>query len=296
VSDTLEQIPVQINLPNFLLEFREVPKLIVSAQKLAALGYHDFKSLKLALRTKGGRRQMTQKVSGTWANSHLAYQFGVLPLVRDVQTLINLAERTKSRIAYLKQNRGKPTKIKRLKRFFLTPITDPRYVAYANNYNISDVVQTKWTPRLGITTLSMGLTFVHDLQGLDDFRSQIVALTAAAGFNRPVSVLWEATPLSFLLDYFVNLGDIFAGYPAYMPFQGDITCLAGWSWTKTEEVSLIEYKWEQPGAVFEGVGGNAYRKTFSREVGIPTSQGLSFQNRLTLGQSTNIIALVRQAL
>lgn len=292
ISDSLEQIPTQLSLPNFLLEIDDFGRTLDVLKQLQGFGYRSVKDLKLGLSTSGGRKNLVERFTEYGANVHLAYQFGVKPMISDIQSSFDVIAKVQRRIAHLKRTRGKRIKIRRSKGFNLPLYPESRWFFSGPYY-------TKWTPTEGKTTLSMGLDIVQNLQGLDDVSRLVTAYGSALGFNKPLSVLWEAIPFSFLVDYVTNIGAAFQ-QPAFEAFEGKITALDGWSSVKTEVAATLEIGVPPSYGGFPPVWSGAVyeykRKTYSRAAGIPTINGLVFDTKLSGVQAANIAALIRQSM
>jgi hypothetical protein len=293
IEDATKQIPTQFSLPNFLLEIDDIPKTLQSIRDLAAFGPKSVRALKSSFSDSAARRRIAGDFSQDLANFHLAYQFGVKPLIDDVASALGTVDAVQRRIAYLKRRNGKSTLFQRSKRFRL----DPKPTAAFGG--IHEGIGHRWVPITGTTELKVGMTIRPNLGGLSDASRELVAYSVATGFNKPLSILWEAIPYSFLLDYVSNIGDIVSKYDSYEAFDGSIDVINGWSSEKTQLEALLEI------AVYPSSGGT-YISThpagkmsvteYVRNAGIPTNQGLVFDINLSGLQALNILALIRQAL
>lgn len=183
-----------IDLPVSILELRELPDLLRDAGSIA-------------LNT---RRKARAKAS---AKANLAAQFGVAPIVLDLLTLLNFAEKVAQREAYLARlNSAEPIRIKRglgkqiWDATFDLSTQPPGITITRMNYRTTS---TYWfTMRAHLSTLISQ----RDIQTL--------AFKAALGTQPIVSAssVWELLPWSWLVDWCSDLGDILAAYRTGLPF------------------------------------------------------------------------------
>jgi hypothetical protein len=292
LSRQLEQIPTVLSVPNFLLDIDDIGKLATPIKQLQGFGYRSIKDLKLALGTRSGRTNLLSRFTEYGANVHLAYQFGVKPLISDIKNSLKVVEKVQRRIAYLKRTAGKKIKIRGSKGFDLSLNSEPNFIPGTPYYR-------KWIAQKATVNVGVGLEVIQNLQGLDDTGRLLAAYAAATGFNKPLSVLYDAVSFSFLADYVSNVSQLFSSL-AFEPFEGKITALDGWSSTKTEfQASLVVGVPPTTGGsnfVSTHVACEWQQKVYTRRRGVPSNQGLVFDTKLSGTQAANIVALIRQAL
>lgn len=119
------------------------------------------------------KRDIATTPSGLW----LQYHFGIVPTIHDIHSAMNIFSEPPKIII---KGRGS------------API----------NFDESNTSQ-------GIKTVRRATGVVHsniraELSGLDPN----ALLAARFGFDQPLSVIYEMTPFSWFVDYFVNLGDM----------------------------------------------------------------------------------------
>jgi hypothetical protein len=160
-------------------------------------------------RTAGFFRGLTRKFA--WAN--LALQFAVLPTISDAKKIATLLERLRSMVAELIR-RAEKRQVRHYKRpvdglFALpSPVTENHVVLFGTGSSNNST--TKKTEYLIRPTYRASMLFTYDATRLKGQYGQVSSLIRALGADRVASVIWEAIPFSFIVDWFVNVGDMIA--------------------------------------------------------------------------------------
>lgn len=217
------------------------------------------------------KRDLLKTPSDFW----LAYQFGVKPLVSLVNELNEL------------KNDGfqpQPTKIKAKESITWTEVQE----TYAGYMKIRITSEHTHVIRAGATISFENPSdrFIHDY-----------------GFDNPVTALWQIVPYSFLIDYFLPVGDwLDANFSYVKPAYS-----AGWKTTVTKSivtVSVIGITDDAPlyrdsnGNILPlysfpgGIRSKHEYLRYRREPYSPTFSLVANSDPLSLNQSLNIIALL----
>lgn len=186
-----------VDLPLFVFELKDFPRM------LRHLGETLSKGLK-------GLRPVDVP---EW---HLAYSFGWKPLLSDLFSLVKLNKSIEERKAHLRAMEVGH----RLKRT-LTKGEVTRTVS-SNWFQVWGL----WDPILQADLTTVGsqrvwytanAKLLYDLPDVrhDPEYSYIQAL----GLNMSAETLWNAIPWSWLIDYFVNVGDVLAAHRGYIPWK-----------------------------------------------------------------------------
>lgn len=137
-------------------------------------------------------------------------------MIGDIKKIWSLSEAVNKRIKYLSDNRNKPIRMS-----FTRTIPEPSEGLSVMWPYLSGLVGTNiqfrrlsYSGKFSITaTLQQNV----ELPNLGQFSGK--AFAAAAGFNNPAAIVWEAIPYSFVVDWFFHLDSLIAAL-AIQPFEG----------------------------------------------------------------------------
>ena len=196
----------EIDLPVSILELRELPSLLRDAGSIAL------------------RQLSARNVSKASAKAIIMGEFGIQPVIRDVLTLMDFAEKVAARERYLMRlNSAEPIRIKRTiaKQSWDTSVTKTHTPGY--------VIRLQY-----LTTSTYWYTIRGHLTVLLSQRDiETAAFRAVLGTGPPsVSSLWQLLPWSWLIDWFSTLGDLLAAYRTGIPF----------TWSNVNIMCRTEYK------------------------------------------------------
>lgn len=221
-----------VNLPLFLFELRELPRLLYQTGSLLS-------------------RRHAVKVSDI-PSSYVASQFGWAPLINDLNALVNLGQSVERRARYinrLRQSKGSVTR--RLSRSdWRDPVTVLWDVArwgsaYANISYRRHHTEYNW------------LTFqLRDASYAPQFENRFDEIRATLDLNLSASTLWNAIPWTWLIDWFTTLGDYLEATKGWFHYKVWNLCIMSTTGYKDEFVGLDT---NIPGTV-SGVGKSALRK------------------------------------
>jgi hypothetical protein len=195
---------------------RELQKL-ERAKRLSPRGWWRFKTLQQSLaaasdvwkRTVGFFGKALKRVA--WAN--LAYQFAVQPTVSDAKKIVALIDNYRSIVSKL-ISEAKKRQIRHYKRPVDNLLTLPATMGPTNLslcFGSSNTATRKseWLTR---PTYRASMLFTYDATALQGLLGKLDGLIHAFGVNRVASIIWEAIPFSFVVDWFVNVGDVIRSY------------------------------------------------------------------------------------
>lgn len=160
----------------------------------------SLKSLCSSLATRLKNAKVAFPKLKTLAGDHLAYSFGIKPLITDVKALVNTVSYMKDHIAWLRRNQGK-----------IVPV---RYnVDLSDDYKPSDfqvsnnsTYHTECIYRQFQATLSCHALVTYEVSAIRDAELQLRALARRFGVDNPLAIIWENVPFSFMLDWVVDIG------------------------------------------------------------------------------------------
>lgn len=194
------------NLEAFLAFTERVPQKISFGE--FALGLGELGSL---------IPKFQASITRTLAGGFLTKKFGWDNLLSDLRAFSTIIADVQQRLRFLKNTRGKPTRIRWEKRDiqFSLPSAAPivRRVSGARGWDC-ELKRTYYRCDLGATA-----TLLHRLDHLDDTIGLLRGLTIALGLNNPLKAVWEVMPMSFVVDWFLRISDHLDRVAALQPAE-----------------------------------------------------------------------------
>lgn len=253
------EIPTDVLLPNFLLE---LPEALTLHKQLAKAFRPSVKN---------------------WSNAGLAYSFGLAPLIKDLNSLINVTSRVKKRIDHLSRvSDSAPQRYK-----FNVGLEQPHDITVTDAGSSGPIrlgclegVQAEATATINMSIFAR----IIRTRRVDSNVDYISACADALGFSKPGSVIWEALPFSFVADWFHPCGRALnalntsafsgclyatsVGHQSTITISGDVTC--------TGIKAGLPYWFSGPNIVSGSTRiGSAYAKFYNRSAGLPASQDVN---------------------
>jgi hypothetical protein len=243
-----------VSLPNFIWELRELPQLIKWSGDL------------LLGRPNGLRPDQ----------AHLAYTFGWAPFIADLQTFANFAENVESRLKRIYDAEESHSISGGIGGESHQDSSDG---SLSNPYRVSEILWYKDQDMRRRTWYSAKLTPDYSVPR---FSSEMQKVGWALGFHNKAKALWDALPWSFMIDYFLSIGDFIEAKSAEDQVSSICIMCNDKYWVRSTLVP--SYGWEQV-MTNNGVRHTErkMRRVFSNPTAIP-SLALS-----TLGQKLPIL-------
>jgi hypothetical protein len=144
------------------------------------------------------------------ASANLAWQFAIKPTISDAKKMAALIEQYSNRLSKLIENAGK-RRVAHYARPIDNYITLPVYGLNALPLNLwGCTVHTLERRRdwLSRPRYHASMLYTYDASALQGQLGKLRGLIHAFGVDRVGSILWEALPYSFVVDWFVNIGDM----------------------------------------------------------------------------------------
>jgi len=185
-------VPV-VDVPVFLFELKDFPRMLKDLGRVLA------------------RKVRPSDVPG----GYLAYRFGWRPLFQDLATLLNLADSIdrRKKLLLAAQSKG-GTRIQRKIGSDQITLADTNFstsrqgaVIGTGTIRYSGQSEYWYTARLYLKTPLTG-------DSLDT-----AVFRAVLGLNLSAASIWEALPWSWLVDYFINIGDFLDANRGFIKFQ-----------------------------------------------------------------------------
>lgn len=257
-----------VSIANFLIELKDIVKL---------------KSL---LHLKLNSRSVS--------DAHLSIGFGILPTISDVQDMFNIA--TKLNSAIVKWNDF--AKSRRILNTHTTLVKDVmnHKIEYADVANGAYLEYEFHIQRTRLCKMSaFFIPTVLDAIDLDRLSLELL------GLDKIASVVWEAIPYSFLVDWFFKVSDLIDEFENHKPILQTSLISCGYSY-KNEYLGVLYSKYTIEGKTVSCPRLEIKYKTYDRQPWDPGSDwpelshsfGLSFTKTQSLSHVAYMASLLEQ--
>lgn len=197
--------PTDASIVNFLLELEDLKQVL--GPLLAAIKATDKRDFNAA-------RATAQLLAG----GYLAFEFGLKPFLIDTGRLAQTLQRVEARLQQINAEISKettehyrvtiegPPSERKLK------VAESLYGSFGyHHYRLwrQDVVMP--------AEFTFTLKFKFQWKSLSSARRLVDFVLGSLGVANPLAIAWEAIPYSFLVDYFIGIGDLIDG-----AFKGDV--------------------------------------------------------------------------
>lgn len=260
-------------------ESREIPRQLRDAVKsLKALAFHPLKSV----------RSMS-----FLSNQHLAYQFGWLPLMRDLEKCYNALKNTDSWLKRVRKYNGEwehrggtvaaGSGSLTSGKAYLFP--SPSGFSLPPEGNSAGDIYISWGYRVWFSAW-----FKYYIADFDSATTQLRLKARIWGLTNTPTIVWNLLPWSWLVDWFSNLGD---NIDNLIPIDGLVAkmpCIMRHCWTRYDVRVTQRYK--EPSGSFVTHFAENYKQveTKMRGKASPFGFGLSDAD-LSLRQLSILAAL-----
>jgi hypothetical protein len=206
----------EAGLGQFLVELRELPRSLAGSWTQVKDGF-------LA-------NQRPRKSTGSRIGSaHLGVNFGLLPVIRDLQNAYRLSVHLEKRLNQLRRDNGKRVR----RRVTVLNDVDTTTTVTVGGSNIAPTNLIVTNPPQVLTTTQLTSTrswfsgsFRYYIPEVETLRWTGEAISALYGTKLTPELLWEVIPWSWLIDWFTNVGDVIANFSANA--AGDLTLEYGY--------------------------------------------------------------------
>jgi hypothetical protein len=139
------------------------------------------------------------------ANWHLAIQFGLRPLLSDLHTLFDFANTINQKVEHLQAHSGLIGKMHYKKKVLSSE--------KGGDFEFSEVGALKHQRIINYRMVyHLSCKASYDMPDLTTSSGALAATLDSMGFVLGPSVVWNAIPYSFVVDWFSNVGDILSTY------------------------------------------------------------------------------------
>lgn len=268
-------VPQQMALYNFLLE---IPQTL-SLHKALVQPMREFAPYALS------KLKRKRRASVAAANTVLAAEFGLMPLIDDLHTLLNLSQT-------LQKHCNKLAKVPKTGWQHMTYSLGGSATAGVFGSGSSDVSFTDYQTRAS----GMAWARVQAISGVPP-TPPLSMYADALGLGNVAGAVWEATPFSFVVDWFYSVGDKLDSM-SHQFSNAQLRVKEAGHWTKTETSASVRWNsYRMPDGVnYKPICGTALGQSFVRAPGIPTSTEAFKAAGLRQGILGGMLVLQRQKL
>lgn len=207
----LDPWSTKVDLPLFLFELKDMPKMLLDVCKLLTLG--QFTDDMAA-----GWSRLSKFKSTDWGElpgSFLSYRFGWAPIVKDIVTYFDLAKSIDDRMRYFRRLETK----QRVRRTLFDGQTLDRINRQSPGGYVVKVGTWKMLTADIREQQHLKVWFTARAKLVDPLPNDGVALRSLSkdillGLTRRPASVWEYIPWTWLIDYFANVGEYMRAWEA----------------------------------------------------------------------------------
>jgi hypothetical protein len=176
--------------------FNDVLELNQIAELINPLGVHRSKGKTL----KDFDVPLSERVRHL-TSMDLWYQFGIKPMVQSGGEILRLLRGLPEAIRKLRANNNKV-----ITRHFSRRMDNVDLPSDALVYNSGGIKVNRYTRWITAPIYHASIRYTYDLSMFSDYELQLRAWSQAFGLDRPLRIAWNAIPMSFVVDWFVDIG------------------------------------------------------------------------------------------
>lgn len=248
-----------VNIPAFLGELKDWSYLPANIRDKGRVLNNQLKTAKE--QHKRGK-YTPQKL----ADAYLTWEFGIAPLIRDLQKIANFQASVDRKVKELDRLFSKGGMRRRVSIFTQSAQNDQ------NNFAIESALGVVFTTRImTTTTMRRWATFrwlpLFDKPYTDDASKRALASQLVAGMNvnGAVEAAWELMPWSWMIDWFTGMGTYLQAHNNSVPAQCVNRCVM------THTLTNVRYTRTDNNVAYSGGEATFTRETKARSVGLGTS-------------------------
>lgn len=181
-----------------LKDFKSFPKLLKRANDFIA----RLPAFLNGRTTKAYRRKTLRQLTRLGAEGFLSYEFAIAPLLRDITAIRNILTTTREKLKKLVENNNKPQIAHYVSKTARSTIVDTSPFTVSNHFNGGIFKRTIECPDGIVFRAAMAYSYRITSSGNLYER----ALLDNLGININPSIIWNAVPWSFVIDWVANVG------------------------------------------------------------------------------------------
>lgn len=197
---------MKVNLAQFIAERKQLVNSLTRIVERLTLAHHNvrrrnYKGAMAAL----GLTKKPDKLQGNIAKDWLAFQYGWKPLLSDAKGLAEF---------FAKRNFDQTVRLVARGNY---KVTSPAFSKAASFLGMYNACTYYWHPRVTEARTKLEFIVTNDLQ----------RTSSELGISDPLLLAWELIPYSFVVDWFIPIGDFLGrlNYDSGLLYQGGCTTL-----------------------------------------------------------------------
>lgn len=267
--------------------------LVVNAAELASLKTlvpSLLAGIKSVVKNKLGRKSVREL-----AGSHLAYEFGLAPLIGDLSSMFAIREKVAKRIAELEARNGRSIRL--VKRVPSSVVRIPISSTFSGYPGHIIMEEGQWIGTIeGAVQATVNSFFVNDAS------AQTKLWSSALGLSTPLQSIWELVPFSFVIDWFVPIGNTFLRLEDKLGLGSTVRSVSMTNFMHSEKIevqsnSILKCTAASTYPAWVGVTGAASRWEYSRYarvVGIPPTGYITAPSGWSYKRTALSLSLIAQ--
>lgn len=192
----------EMNLPEFLIEVDQLKGLLGSWKSHVQDALHALRNLwaqpKQFAKTLKKTRVSAKQTARNAATEHLSWKYGALPLISDVEGLLDAFLHTKRAIEEWRKSSG--LLFHRSKQM----LSSSESVSGASTFGAE--TRCEWRGTLKRTVTAHIIYRALPIVAINDMDVKIRGYLDAFGIELNPVIIWDEIPFSFVVDWFVNVG------------------------------------------------------------------------------------------
>ena len=280
LRDAVGSMPLGVNLVVNLAELASLKTLVPSL----------LAGVKSVVKNKLGRKSAREL-----AGSHLAYEFGLAPLISDFASMFAIREKVANRIRQLEARNGRSTRL--VKRVPASVLRVPISSTFSSYPGHTIMEKGEW-----IGTISGAVQATVNSFFVNDNSAQCKLWSSALGLSTPLQNIWELVPFSFVIDWFIPIGNTFQRVEDKLGQHSTVrSCqLSNFMYSEKIEArsnSVLKCTAAATYPAWVGVTGAATRWDFSKYVrvaGMPPTGYLTSPSGWSLKRTALSVSLIAQ--
>lgn len=218
IKSMMPGIKPRLSLLNSFYELKDFKSLPRTLKRVADLGFNIVpgQTLRQAIRSiVGASKRQTHKGVVAGSDSYLQWQFNLAPLLSDVHGLYRALRSVEKELRKLLTDAGRTQR----RRFRIdVPVVYPKATEHINYYEIQDF---NWPWQLSVCRSRVGylseqfnaeMQFNYLIPAYQIEHARVFALLDSMGVNLNPSIIWNAIPWSFVIDWVIGVSQFLDGF------------------------------------------------------------------------------------